>query len=135
MKAPTELTVRQPNPNPVRSYLGDRREGYLFQNDRPRQKLRVAKAKPNKDESGVWWHGAWSEYPHDAGPLVTKWKWLGRVSEMSRKQAQASLMAARLATIKRQYERDNPEAQIDRQIDRLTSRFRSAEALLGEGDK
>jgi integrase/recombinase XerC len=74
------------------AYLGDRREGYLFQDDRPRQKLRVTKAKPNKHESGVWWRGAWSEYPDDAGPLITKWKWLGRVSEMSRKQAQASLM-------------------------------------------
>jgi hypothetical protein len=44
-------------------------------------------------------------------------------------------VGARLETIKLQYERDNPEAAIDRQIDRLTSRFRSAEALLGEGEE
>lgn len=38
----------------------------------------------------------------------------------------------RLKQIKREYELNNPEVEINRQIDRLSSRFRSAEALLGK---
>jgi site-specific recombinase XerD len=73
------------------AYLGDRREGFLFQTDRPTQTLGVRKAKPNKDESGVWWRGWWREYPEEGEPIVT-WKWLGRVSVMSHKEAKAKLM-------------------------------------------
>src|ERR1700676_3772500 len=58
------------------AYLGDRREGFVFREDRPVETLGVRMAKPNKDETGVWWRGWWSEYPDDTGPLVTKWKWL-----------------------------------------------------------
>ncbi len=42
-----------------------------------------------------------------------------------------NLVAGRLALIKAEYERNNPETEIDRQIDRLTSRFRVAKSLLG----
>lgn len=79
-------------------YLGDRREGYLFQGDPRRQKCLVTMAKPNKDEPGVWWRGAWSEYPRDGGPRVARWKWLGRVSNMSRDEAQAKLRTLLLFT-------------------------------------
>jgi hypothetical protein len=41
----------------------------------------------------------------------------------------------RRAQIRREYERSNPEAEIDKQIDRLTSRLRSAQELLGEIEK
>jgi hypothetical protein len=41
----------------------------------------------------------------------------------------------RLAKIKRDYEAVHPEAEIERQIDRLTSRSRTAEALLEEREK
>lgn len=72
-------------------YLGDRREGYVFQDERPHQKLRVTKAKPNKDEAGVWWRGNWREYPEGRGLDVRHWKWLGRVSAMTREEARAKL--------------------------------------------
>jgi len=73
------------------AYLGNRREGYVFQDERPPQKLRVTKAKPNKHESGIWWRGSWREYPEGFGLGETHWKWLGRVSQMTRKEAQAKL--------------------------------------------
>lgn len=44
------------------------------------------------------------------------------------------LLANRLGQIKREYDRDNPEAAIDRQIDRLTSRFIAAKSLLSDSD-
>jgi hypothetical protein len=46
-----------------------------------------------------------------------------------------SLMNARLAKIKRRFEEANPETEIDRQIDRISSRLRSAQELLGEIEK
>jgi len=73
------------------AYLGDRREGFLFQTDRSAQTLGVRTAKPNKDQTSVWWRGWWREFPEDADPFIT-YKWLGRVSELSREQAQAKLM-------------------------------------------
>jgi site-specific recombinase XerD len=74
------------------AYLGDRREGYLFQDDYSPQKFRVTKGKPNKDEPGVWWRGQYGEYLKDGGPRVHHYKWLGRVSQMTRKQARAKLL-------------------------------------------
>jgi len=73
------------------AYLGDRRTGYLFQDTLPAQKLRVTQAKPNKHESGIWWRGSWREYPEGSGLGVPKWKWLGRVSAMTREEAKAKL--------------------------------------------
>ncbi|HET6143868.1 MAG TPA: tyrosine-type recombinase/integrase [Candidatus Acidoferrales bacterium] len=70
------------------AYLGPRREGYLFRADKPRQRLVVTEAKPNKHEPGVWWRGAWNEYPPEDRKGVRRFKWIGRVSEMSKKQAQ-----------------------------------------------
>ena len=74
------------------TYLGERREGHLFRDNSRRQRLSVTKAKPNKQESGVWWRGAWSEYPEEGRTGIHRWKWLGRVSVMSREEAQAKLM-------------------------------------------
>jgi site-specific recombinase XerD len=76
------------------AYLGDRREGFLFQDEIPTQKLCVTTAKPNKNESGVWWRGAWSEYPDNKGPGIRRWKWLGRASAMTRSEARAKLLQA-----------------------------------------
>jgi len=73
------------------AYLGRRRTGFLFQDEITSQNLAVTKAKPNKDESGIWWRGAWSEYPGGKGPGIRHYKWLGRVSAMTRKEAQAKL--------------------------------------------
>jgi hypothetical protein len=42
---------------------------------------------------------------------------------------------SRLKQLKREYERAHPDAEIERQIDRLTSRSRTAEALLGDREK
>jgi site-specific recombinase XerD len=72
-------------------YLGARRQGFLFEDQRPSQTLRVTKARASKHWSGVWWRGSWGEYPDGGGPRVQHWKWLGRVSEMTRKEAQAKL--------------------------------------------
>jgi hypothetical protein len=47
----------------------------------------------------------------------------------------SSLVTQRLSQIKRDYERADPEREIERQIDRLTSRVRSARDLLGEYEK
>lgn len=110
------------------AYLGSRREGYLFQSDRPRQMLRVTKAKPNKDESGVWWRGAWSEYPEEGGPGVRRWKWLGRVSAMSLEEAQAWLREEIGTANTKPRERDVPLTS--RQIQRIVKR-----AVLGAGLK
>ena len=45
------------------------------------------------------------------------------------------LIHSRLKEIKLEYERENPESEIDRQIDRLTSRFRVAKSLLSGGEE
>jgi integrase/recombinase XerC len=74
------------------AYLGARREGYLFQYLHEPKKLRVSKAKPNKKQSAVWWRGSWREYSGASGRGTTHWKWLGRVSEMTRKEASAKLL-------------------------------------------
>jgi hypothetical protein len=71
------------------AYLGDRRDGYLFQEDIPPQRFCVTTGKPNKNESSVWWRGSWSEYPEGSGPGIQRWKWLGRASEMTRKEARS----------------------------------------------
>src|ERR1035438_6102569 len=42
-------------------------------------------------------------------------------------------LTLRLMQLKREYNNANPERDIERDIDRLSSRFRSAEKLLGEG--
>jgi integrase/recombinase XerC len=102
------------------AYLGDRREGYLFQGDRLRQKCFVTMAKPNKDEPGVWWRGAWSEYPDEGGPGIGRWKWLGRISNMSRDEAQAYLLTLLLFTNTRPTKRDLPMST--RQLDRIVKR-------------
>jgi site-specific recombinase XerD len=89
------------------THLAGRVEGYLFRDDRlrealaarrpkpdkVRQSLTVRQARPNKDEQAVWWRGFWSEYADDK-VAITRWKWLGRVSEMSRTEAQAKLREA-----------------------------------------
>ena len=46
-----------------------------------------------------------------------------------------SLVALRLAAIKRNFYRDDPELEIERQINQITSRTRSAQALLGDVEK
>jgi hypothetical protein len=46
-----------------------------------------------------------------------------------------SLVTQRLSQIKRDYEKADPEREIERQIDLLTSRVRSARELLGEREK
>jgi site-specific recombinase XerD len=75
------------------AYVGDRREGFLFQGQRRPQKLRVTRGKPKKHESGVWFRGFWREYPEGSDPGVEHWKWLGRTSAMTRKEAAAKLLA------------------------------------------
>ena len=97
------------------AYLGDRRQGYLFQTNRPKQSLAVTIAKPNKDEPGEWWRGAWSEYPEDSRTGIPHWKWLGRVSQMSRDEAQAYLQTLTLFT--KTKERNVPLCR--RQISRI----------------
>ena len=44
-------------------------------------------------------------------------------------------LAGRLAVIKRHFDLASPEPEISRQIDRLTSRVRTAQALLGNSEK
>ena len=46
-----------------------------------------------------------------------------------------NLVAQRLAAIKRDFYRDDPELEIERQINQITSRMRSAQALLGDVEK
>jgi Zn finger protein HypA/HybF involved in hydrogenase expression len=57
-----------------------------------------------------------------------------RVAHMSTGQCAAchSRLQQRLAAIKRDFDKANPDQEIERKIDQLTSRFRSAQALLGE---
>jgi site-specific recombinase XerD len=75
------------------AHLGERREGYLFQHKARREKFSIRMAKPNKNERAVWWRGTWTEYSEDGGPGVYHWKWLGRVSNMSRDDAHDKLAA------------------------------------------
>lgn len=44
------------------------------------------------------------------------------------------LVFQRLRAIRAEYEREHPDSEIDRQIDRLTSRFRVAKSLLNRGE-
>lgn len=46
-----------------------------------------------------------------------------------------SLIVGRLRQLKAEYERSHPDSEIDRQIDRLTSRFRVAKSLLRGGEE
>lgn len=45
------------------------------------------------------------------------------------------LIAQRLKQLRAEYEREHPDSEIDRQIDRLTSRFRVAKSLLRGGEE
>lgn len=73
------------------AYLGDRREGFVFQNERNRAPLWISQAKPNKNEPSLWWRGAWTEYPGGTIPGKRRYEWIGRVSEMSRDEARDKL--------------------------------------------
>lgn len=46
-----------------------------------------------------------------------------------------TLISQRMAQIKREYDRANPDSQIAEDIDHLTRRLRSARELLGEGEE
>ena len=78
-------------------YLRERREGYLFQQHRPFEKLgygtghRISKGKPNKG-GAAWWRGFWREYPHGTLPGIQRYKWIGAVSAMTLKEARAALL-------------------------------------------
>lgn len=74
------------------AYLGDRRTGYLFQNDNPPQAPKLSKCVKNKIPGDLWWRGIWSSYPGTTNIGVPRNKWLGRVSEMSQEEAQAKLL-------------------------------------------
>jgi site-specific recombinase XerD len=102
------------------AHLGERREGYLFRDERARQKLEVTKAKPNKNEPAMWWRCAWAEYPENGRTGVVRWKWLGRVSAMSRDEAQAKLREAIGTANTKPRERDVPLTS--RQIQRIVKR-------------
>jgi len=99
------------------TYLGDRREGYLFQTDRLKQSLAVTVAKPNKDESAEWWRASWTEYPEDSRTGVPHWKWLGPVSKMSFDEATAYLRTLTLFANTKSPERNVPLCS--RQIQRI----------------
>ncbi len=79
----------RPAAKAVMEYLGARQTGHLFEEDKPRQELRVTKAKPNKETSTRYWRGSWHDYTNGTGEH--RWKWLGKVSDMSRAEAQAKL--------------------------------------------
>jgi site-specific recombinase XerD len=76
------------------AYLGKRRDGYVFRDDRPRKSLAVAKVKPNKNYPATYWRGSWTEYPENNRTGICRRKLLGRVSEMSHDEAQAKLREA-----------------------------------------
>lgn len=73
-------------------YLGDRREGHLFQDDYAGFKFCLTTGNPNKNQAAVWWRGVWREYPEERANGVQRYKWLGRVSVMSREEADAKLI-------------------------------------------
>jgi site-specific recombinase XerD len=73
------------------AYLGKRRDGYVFRDDRPRQSPAIAKVKPHKKYPATYWRASWSEYPENGRTGIYRRKWLGNVSEMSREEAQAKL--------------------------------------------
>ena len=66
------------------AYLNGRKEGFLLRDDRPPRDLHVYRAKPNKNIPTLYWQGQWIE---GSKPIVRRWKWLGKVSEMTRVQA------------------------------------------------
>lgn len=65
------------------AYLNGRQEGFLFRDERPPRDLRVYQARPNKETATLYWKGHW----YDGQPSVEHCKWLGKVAEMTRKQA------------------------------------------------
>jgi integrase/recombinase XerC len=90
------------------AYLGDRRDGFLFREDRPPRTLRVYLAKPNKDCPRLYWKGSWQE---GSNPSVARLKWLGKASEMTRKQALAKLAAIVGADFAQRPKPDKPLSQ------------------------
>lgn len=89
----------------LRAYLGDRREGCLFQEDRRRwfcngSQPRLYKARPNKESSTLWWRGIWKEWPDGTIPGVRREMWLGSVSAIDQGEARAKLLEC-LANIAR----------------------------------
>jgi site-specific recombinase XerD len=74
----------------LRAYLGDRRHGYLFQS-RP---LRASLLHKQKNRAGLFWVAQWTEYPDGRAPGVQRQKWLGKASQMSRKEAMAKAREA-----------------------------------------
>ncbi len=79
----------RPAAKALAEYLGDRQTGYLFEEDKLRQALRVTKAQPNKQTPTLYWRASWNDYSSGTGEH--RWKWLGKVAELSRAEAQAKL--------------------------------------------
>ncbi len=94
----------QPAKEALLAYLGDRKDGFVFRDDQPPRALHVYRAKPNKETATLYWQGYWTE----GNPGMRRWKWLGKASEMTRKQAFETLAATAAADFVQRPKPDEP---------------------------
>lgn len=111
------------------AYLGERKEGFVngfvFRDDQPPRALQVYRAKPNKETATLYWQGYWME----GNPGIRRWKWLGKASEMTRKQALEKLAATAAADF---VQRPKPDAPLGpRHIFRIVKQVSAAAGLQG----
>jgi site-specific recombinase XerD len=68
------------------TYLGPRRDGFLFRDDREPADLHVYQAKPNKHTPTLWWKGHWWDYSK-RGRGRARCAWLGKAEGVTEAQA------------------------------------------------
>jgi integrase/recombinase XerC len=109
------------------AYLGDRvrKDGFVFRDDQPPRSLHVYRAKPNKETPTLYWKGHWCE----GSPCVEHCKWLGKASDMTRKQALEKLAATAAADFVQRPKPDKPLGP--RHIGRIVKQVSLAAGLQG----
>jgi integrase/recombinase XerC len=117
------VLMGRPAKEALLAYLNGRQEGFLFRDERPPRDLHVYPAKPNRETPTLYWQGYWTE----GDPGMRRWKWLGKVSECSRKQALEKLAATAAADFVSRPKPDKPLAP--RQIYRIVKQAAIAAGL------
>ena len=82
----------RPAKEAILAYLDGRKDGFLFRDDSPRAShiyQAVYRAKPNKEIETLYWKGHWQV----GADSKLHYKWLGKVSEVTREQALEKLAA------------------------------------------
>ena len=95
------------------AYLGDRRDGYVFQ--RMVRQFGVSKSKPNRKIDCVNWRGWWTDYSNRKSKC--RFVWLGRVDSMTEEEALAKFL--RIVSGSNTVPQDQPQPITPNQLRRI----------------